>query len=508
MKLAEVFGNNMVLQQKTAVPVWGEAAPGERITVTVQGQTVETCADSNGKWELRLNPLQASEHETLRVTGQTGGIELNNVAVGEVWLAGGQSNMEFHMRYDRDFEAEKKNCFNPNIRMFDYPLVISEEARKRFDFSENFGFWRPCDQDNLQWYSAVAYYFARDLQKALQVPVGIIGVNCGGSRSACWMDEETLDRCGRIWMDEYLQGLSAIPDLEAAEEAFYNSPMADHTHPFDNPASERMLFGMEEEELLQLFSLFSASEAMVIGPWHEWRPCGLYHTMLERVMPYAVRGVIWYQGECDEDHPEIYADMMEGLVGLWRSRWGRDLPFITTQLAPLDVRVGNGGKEYPKLREQQRLLTERMRGVYLTSTGDVGHPYDVHPKAKQPVGRRMALLARGHVYGEEILCDAPVPDQWERDGSRLRIAFANADGGLFLNGDSVNALHLYGGDAEIPAEEVKAVVQGNELLIDLGTKYAAESSIRVEFAATPYYEVNLYNKAQIPALPFSLVLPV
>ena len=194
-------------------------------------------------------------------------------------------------------------------------------------------------------------------------------------------------------MDDYEEGLRKIPDIEAAEEEFYNSPMADHTNPFANEMTNRMLYGMSEKELLQLFTQFSGSDVMVIGPWHEWRPCGIYHTMAERVIPYAARGVIWYQGESDEDHPDIYADMMEGLIGLWRNKWGIDLPFIMTQLAPLGTTIGKGGEEYPKLREQQRIVAGRVENVYLCSIGDVGNSYDIHPKEKQPVGHRMALIA-------------------------------------------------------------------------------------------------------------------
>ena len=504
MTLSEMFGNNMVLQQGLDVPVWGEAEPGEKISVCIQGQITETCADSDGKWEVRLKPLYASEKEEMTILGQSESIRLSNVAVGEVWIASGQSNMEFQMRYDKDYEAEKDVCFNPNIRMYDYPLVVTEEARRRFDFSENYGFWRNCDEENLQWYSAVGYYFARDLQKALQVPVGIIGLNCGGSRSSCWMDEETLTKCGKIWMDDYEEGLRKIPDIEAAEEEFYNSPMADHTNPFANEMTNRMLYGMSEKELLQLFTQFSGSDVMVIGPWHEWRPCGIYHTMAERVIPYAARGVIWYQGESDEDHPDIYADMMEGLIGLWRNKWGIDLPFIMTQLAPLGTTIGKGGEEYPKLREQQRIVAGRVENVYLCSIGDVGNSYDIHPKEKQPVGHRMALIARGHVYGEDLLCDAPVPEKWERDGNRLEIAFANTDRKLVLDGDSVNALKIFSGNEEMPADAFDTTIKDNCMIIELNENYGSEQDLRVEFASTPYYEVNLYNTSQIPALPFKL----
>ena len=152
MQVAEVFGNRMVLQRETIIPVWGTAVPGERVRIEIQGQTCETVTDPKGEWRTDLEPLETSFEETMIVAGKTEKLVFSQVAVGEVWIAAGQSNMEFHMRYDKDFEEEKTSVLNPQIRFFDYPLVPTEEARKRFDYSENFGFWRPCDADNLQWF--------------------------------------------------------------------------------------------------------------------------------------------------------------------------------------------------------------------------------------------------------------------------------------------------------------------------------------------------------------------
>lgn len=502
MKVAEPFGNNMVLQRGTAVPVWGEAEPGETVTIRLQGQETWTKADSNGNWCTKLEPLHTSWDETFEINGQREAIRFCHVAIGEVWIAAGQSNMEFHMRYDKDYEEAKKNCFNPDIRMFDYPVVISEEARKRFDFSENFGFWRTCDTENLQWFSAVGYYFAKYLQDALHVPVGIIGLNCGGTRSACWMDEETVRRCGRVWLDDYEQGLKDIPDLQKAEEQFYQSPVADHTRPFENALSDRLMYGAPVEELKQAYENMASLGILEIGPWHEFRPSGVYHTMLERVAPYAANGVLWYQGESDEDHPEIYGDMMQGLIELWRKKWNSELPFITVQLAPLGTEIGRGGEAYPELRRQQELLSKKVSGVYLAATGDIGNTYDIHPKEKQPIGKRMALLARGHVYGERILCDAPVPEKYARNGRRIEITFAHAEGGLIVKGSAVNALQVFCGGKEIEPFLFQTEIRDNVLTICIPASCEPEKAVEVVFAGTPYFEVNLYNRAEIPALPF------
>ena len=501
MNVSEMFGDNLVLQREMRVPVWGEAAPGETVTVSIQGQTVKTKANELGKWTAYLAPMSASEQETLTVACGAESRSFRNVAVGEVWLAAGQSNMEFHMRYDKDYSLEVRHCENPNIRVYDYPVVESERARAMFDYSENYGFWKPCTPENLQWFSAVGYYFARDLQKTLGVPVGIVGMNCGGSRSHNWMDEESIRKYGPAWLEEYEQGLLAIGDLAVEEELFYTGPKADHSHPFDDPVSDRLMYGVTLPELKRCFEAWASAGALKIGPWHEWRPAGLYHMMTERVMPFAVRGVLWYQGESDEAHPELYADMMHGLIALWREKWGRKLPFLMAQLAPFGEELAPGGRMFPKLREIQEEISRREEEVYLASTGDVGHPYDIHPKEKQPVGKRMALLAEGHIYGMDVLCDAPTPDALTREGNTVLVHFANAAGGLVLKGERLNALEVLAGGKTLPEGAVSAVVEGETLRIVLPTS-VSEQAIELRFAMTPYFVVNLYNRSGVAALPF------
>ena len=505
MKTAEIFGNGMVLQQGQPVSVWGTAQPGEKIFVKIQDQEASAVVNEDGKWCVLLKPLTVSYYEIMTVYGQSEKICFDNVAVGEVWIAAGQSNMEFHMRYDRDFSQEESCCSNPAIRFYDTPVVSTEKMRELFDYSENFGFWRSCNAENLQWYSAVGYYFAKYLEMSLKVPVGIIGLNCGGTRSVCWMDEETASAAGPEWLEDYENGLRDIPDIQRAEADFYRTPMADHTHPFDNPVSDRMMYGLSLEELKASFEKMEELGGLIIGPWHEWRPCGLYHTMVEHVCPYTAKGVLWYQGESDEDHPDIYAKMLSGLIALWRRKWNSNLPFIVVQLAPLGVEIGKGGREYPALRAQQQLVAETVPDVFLVSTGDAGNTYDIHPKEKQPVGRRMALLARGHIYKEnDLLCDAPVPDHVDISGQVISVHFKNADMGLLLKGDIssyIEVILLAGKNATVGV--VKSVSVRDEILdIYIDAENGVEKLLEIRFAQMPYYHMGLYNKADIPALPF------
>ena len=499
LTVSELFGNDMVLQREREISVWGTAEKHVKITVDFQGRTAETVSDGEGKWRVKLPPMPASRGGVLTVRDRKETVTFENVAVGEVWLAGGQSNMEFYMRYDKDLKAQLPECENPDIRFFDYPRVPCEKAGERRDYSA-FGWWRTCTPENLQWFSAVGYYFARDLQRALGVPVGIVGCNCGGTRSCCWMDEETIRECGPEWLEDYEKGVAEIGDLAAAEEQYLSLAFTDNSNPFENAILDKFMYGIPQEEMAA--GLAGMEENMLvgnrIGPWHEWRPAGLYRRMVEHICPFTLRGVIWYQGESDETHPDRYADMMCGLIGLWRRRWGAEMPFIMAQLAPYET----GGQAYPALRERQVEVTERMEQVWLVPTGDVGSDYDIHPKEKQPIGVRMALSARGHVYGEKLLCDAPVCAGASRDGNSAVIRFGNAAGGLTVKGNRVQALEVLAGDSAVPPESWTAEAEGDALRIRFRDGIPAEK-VTVRFAKTPYFEVNLYNAAGIPAFPFA-----
>lgn len=524
LKLAELFGDNMVLQQGKKVNIWGSGTPNQIVTVRVQDKSCQTRVAEGGQWRVEVPELKASKQETLTVHSGDEEIILKNVAIGEVWLAGGQSNMEFFMRYDKDFNETVKHCENSDIRFFDYPEVPAERFRDTKDYSE-YGFWRLCNEENIQYYSAVAYYFARDLQKALDVPVGIVACNCGGTRACCWMDEASVQKYGPIWQEEYEAGVAAIKDLKAAEEVYANNPMCDKAHPFDNEFTDRLLYGLSEEEMLaqlaQLAPNGDMSEMNPIGPWHEWRPSGLYHTMLKHVAPYTIRGVIWYQGESDDIHADIYEGMMEGVIRCWRKEWNDELPFIMTQLAPLGEALPPGGRYYPLIRDAQEAVVKKLPQVYCASIGDVGSGHDIHPKEKQPVGHRMALLARGHVYGENILCEAPMLEDAVYADGQIDLSFSNAEEGLLLknhedqmkSSDSlsankaqgsahVNALTVYVSDHVVNEALYDVTLKDNHMLITFKSVQPTAGTIKISFARTSYYEVNVYNVADIPMKPF------
>ncbi len=502
MRLAAVFQDGMVLQHGKKVPVWGWAAPGEQICISIAGQKVCGVAGDSGYFMLWLEPLEVCRDTDMVITGEGALLHIHHVAIGEVWLAGGQSNMEFYMRYDKDFR-KGGDYSNKNIRFYDVPEIAYEGQDKDRDYSL-FGFWRPCDMDNIQYYSAVAWAFADKIEDYLNIPIGIIGCNWGGTRAVCWMDETFAKQYAKPWLDDYEAGLKAIPDMDAYIKAYKSDSFNDRTHPFDNPLSDKLSYGVSPEEqarlLREVFPGDSAA-AIVIGPCHEWRPCGLYHTMLEKVMPYGIRGFLWYQGEGDADHSDIYGQVLEGVIRCWRQGWKAELPFILTQLAPFDEMYDPSAAAYPALRKCQDEICDRMSGVYCTSIGDLGSRHDIHPKEKRPVGQRMALLALHYVYGMELLCECPKAMGCHLKDQTIWVDFRDGDG-LYIRDDQRPPVELFGEEGQkIATGDYEISVQKDCLVIRLIKSYPIK---RLEFACTPYHEVNVYNGAGLPVKPFSL----
>lgn len=494
MKLPMIFSDHMVLQRGKPIAIWGEADPGSAVTIQLQkwGEAIaETVAltDSAGAWRAALPPQDAARGLTLRVSD----IILYDVLIGEVWIAGGQSNMEYWLHFDAEKQQALSKPENPDIRFFDYPKVSFEGELERYDYSD-FGFWRRCNSEELPWFSAVGYYFAERLQAALDVPVGIVGCNWGGTNAACWMDGSDLrGNAGEVWLTDHEQRLAAM-DQDDYIQWYLSDYSHIPNHPIPGDWVDILYPGLTREAQLKWLETPKSRYDGVIGPLHHCRPCALYHLMLEKVAPFAAKGVIWYQGESDWPHADIYDGVLSHMIRAWRRLWGEELPFLMVQLAPFEAWLSESGENYPTLRACQQRVAEQLPQVYLCSSGDAGMRWDIHPKHKRPIGERLALLARGHVYGENILCDAPMLNNARREGNRALLHFDHGEG-LRIEGDSVHALKVNG-------QVCPAWVEGECLVIDL----PMAGRWKIEFAWQGYYEINLYNAAGIPALPFRILL--
>ena len=527
LKTALMFKDRAVLQRDKKIAVWGQADSGAEVRVSVQGQSAETKADADGKWCALIGPLNMSWKEEMTITAGEDTLVLKDLMVGDVWFAGGQSNMEFHMRYDADVAAEKEVCENPAIRFFDYPEVSFVGQIDMADYGKNYGFWRDCNAENLERFSAVAYYCVKDLQAKYQIPVGILACNWGGTPVMAWIPEDVAAQNGDAHrIDEYHQQLAAL-DLEEYDRKFMNKPGSFHTDIIGDPFSDFMMFGCEPDELQQKLGEMMAAAGidptqvnfeelqLPMGPKHEWRPAGVYESMLLPCVPYGIKGFLWYQGCSDADRPEDahgYEKAFPALIRHWRGLWKDDtLPFLFVQLAPLDHWFMTDGVYYPITRAAQQMTADTVPGTAMAVTTDVGMQWDIHPKKKQPVGHRLALLAENYVYGDkDVLCEAPTLKALAVEDGKAVLTFENAGDGLHLTktvpyGQEVGAqtaggLRIFQNGEEVDLAGAKAEACGDKLVIMCEAIRAGVPS-RAEMAMTKWYLVNLYNSAEIPARP-------
>ena len=512
LQTAAIFSEGMILQREKPVVIWGSAAAGEEVTVSIQGQSTKAVADAQGRWEAVLTPLTASDRETLVV--KTAGEELciGDVAVGEVWIAGGQSNMEFPMRFEK-YRDKELGTVNENLRFYDVPEICYEGQDQDFNY-DNVAVWRKAEGDDLTCFSAVGYYFQKEIAEKLSVPVGIVGCNWGGSRSCAWMKPETIERVGKPWIRLYEDSIADL-DMEQYWKEQRTNPMNDRGNPNVGPFDAFILPRTPSAEEIQAFFAQMMKQAGIesdsaapggIPASREivdakTRPGCLYEHMVRKTAPYTARGVLWYQGESDDvtGLQQLYTAMLTGLIADWREVWrDQTLPFLIVQLPGwrswLDIR----NEDYATIRRCQQEVADTVDGVYLASIADVGEERDIHPKDKRTVGHRLALLARNHIYGEELLCEAPAAEAVQRDGKKITVTFANAGSGLKITGEKVQALDLTC-DGKAAAYTAKA--DGDRLEITLADK--PEGRVKVAFAQGDWYQVNLYNGADIPAVPFA-----
>lgn len=499
LKVNELFQSNMILQQGKPCCVWGTAQAGEKITVSIQGKTASVITDKKAEWMVQVPPLTMSEEETMCISNGIEKILLTNIAVGEVWIAGGQSNMEFWMHYEKHFQEEKQVCHNPLIRFYDVPEIAYNGQREEFDYSK-MAVWRTCTEENLDYFSGVGYFFAKKLQHDLKVPVGIIGCNWGGTTASAWMKKESVQKVGKPW----------IADHEKAKESWnmdeYWKTMHGYAgnntgNPFESPANDLLLYKTPSQEEIQKFfdtvykSGFFDPKLLTLGV--SSFPGVLYEHMLKAIVPFGIRGVIWYQGESDEPHADIYDKMLTQLISDWRELWKEEFPFLMVQLPGYESWLDGPQTRYNELREAQKKTADTVINCWLTSISDAGEQFDIHPKDKKTPGQRLALLAEGKVYGMDLLCEAPYPVDITVEEDKIRIHFDNAFGGLVVDGENLSAMEI------IPKQTFFWKIEGENLVLTIPE---LKKNTQIRFAKQLFYRVNLKNMAGIPAMPFEYTI--
>jgi sialate O-acetylesterase len=466
VQLPALFSDNMVLQQGVAVPVWGWAEDGEVIAVKFKGQKVSTTAH-NGKWSLRLRNLRPGGPDVLAITTKAETIQFTNVLVGEVWVCSGQSNMQLPLSQAFQPEADIASATNSMIRLFSVPRVKSDTPTVRLNAS-----WKVCSPEVISGFTAVGYYFGRDLQRDRKVPVGLIQSDWGGSPAEVWMSRESLETNPRYQAE--------ILDRYPADLKNYQAALA--------------AYEKEKAEAQSKGEPFRKNP-----PWPTWKPTELYNGMIAPLIPYAIKGAIWYQGESNAGRAEQYRTLFPDMIRNWRRDWGQgDFPFLEVQLAPF-MKIQDQPQEsgWAELREAQLLATKLLPNVGLAVITDVGDPADIHPKKKQPVGARLALAARAIAYGERLEYSGPIyAGAGFRDG-KVVLQFDHVGRGLEARDGELKGFAVCGDDRRFVW--AKAEIVGRTVVVS-SPEVPKPVAVRYGWADCPV--VNLWNKDGLPASPF------
>lgn len=508
LKLNKCFGDHMVLQRNKKVTLWGIANHNQTVKIQIQGQNISTQANSNGQFFAELKPLATSFNETLIVKTDQEQLIFHDVAIGEVWLCGGQSNMEFPMGYDCELEKEKKSCPNNLIRYFDYPEVSYTGEIKEFNYDKTFGFWRKCTVDNLKYFSAVGYYFAKKLnEKIPNTPIGLLACNWGGTLISCWMDKETLIKSnGKKILDDYQEQLNKITNLKEYQKNYKLQKGNIHTSMFQDPVTNWIMTGTPMSEVDQKLAKQGKKREtwlpQQIGPYSERRPNGLYETMLKHVAPYTIRGVLWYQGEADAKYADIYQKQLVNMIKLWRNLFkDENLPFLIVQLAPFIHQFGDWGNNWPIIRQAQQWVTDNIPYTALAVITDSGMKMNIHPLSKRNVGYRLAYQALNKIYDQKQLCEAPTLIKAIKKHQKLKLYFDNVGEGLHLDNslEWIDGLEIIDHEKIYDHLPIKKI--DKEYIILDSTGLDDLKHFIVSICEKDYYCMNLKNSAGIPVRP-------
>jgi sialate O-acetylesterase len=610
VSLPKIFSDNMVLQRETAISIWGTANAGEKITVTLNKQIVSAIADASGKWSVKLKSEKAKTNLTLKIVGENT-IEIQNVAIGEVWLCTGQSNMEWTVGQSINAEKELASSENPHIRHIKIAKTVNTVPQN--DVAE--GSWKLSNPINTKDFTGICYFFARDLYNELKVPIGLINASWDGTNIETWISREGFESSdefremiakipkvdldaftkqkvgGKLAQIEQMQGVK-LSDFNA--EAFNNLSYNDSKLPamnipelwdsqalgtFDGVVWLRKIVELTAEQAAKSATLelakiddndISYVNGLEVGKTNQWDaprkykiPSGIlkagknlivvkitdtgqgggiygdakdvkinfgdetislagkwkfqvesvqtgatvneypslaFNSMINPLIPFAVRGAIWYQGESNAGRSYQYRKAFPLLINDWRAKWKTDFPFYFVQLATYTT-AGNSneGSGWAELREAQTMtLATPKTGMAVTT--DVGNPKDIHPTNKQTVAKRLAAIAFNRIYKKRMIDSGPMFKLLKSLGNKAVITFENVGGGLITTNANgiVKGFEVAGSDQTFYAADAKIVGNTIEITSD---KVAVPIAVRFGWIGDAS-ACNLFNREGFPAVPF------
>jgi sialate O-acetylesterase len=482
--VAPLFTDNAVVQRDKTIPVWGAATPAEKIVVTFSGQRREATAGPDGRWIALLDPLAATTEGADLVVAGTNSITVRNVVVGEVWLCSGQSNLEWPVARADHAAAEIAAANFPLLRHVKINHTVADAPAATVATTG----WQAATPQTVGAFSAVAYFFARDLHQKIGVPIGIVDVSWGGTPIESWMSPAALASSPAFAVVD-LRWQQTVAEFPMRQRE-YDSAQASRTQ---GEAAARTRGKTAHDTFLRQ----NPRPIPPPGPGHPWQPRSLFNGMINPLLPYALRGFVWYQGENNVDRPAEYHALFAAMITAWRSHFGQgDLPFFWVNLASFRYPNDPTGLLAAALREAQTktlAVTNTAQAVAI----DIGDPNNIHPTNKQEVGRRLALLARHRVYGFVGDDTGPTFAGTTLEGSGMRVRFTHASGGLIAYHKPVQSLQLAGRDRVFHPAQAR---------IDRDTLWVSSPRVRepvaVRYAWANAPEANLYNGAGLPAVPF------
>lgn len=487
--LPNVIGSNMVLQRETEVPIWGWATPSEAIKVTLSTEkgdtlhTLTTQAGPNGNWQIKIPSMEAGGPYILNVVGNNS-LELRNILFGEVWVCSGQSNMQWSVNASKDNVKEIAAAKYPNIRLFYVPRRASGLLQNNVIAN-----WKETTPETIPNFSAVAYYFGRKLHTDLNVPIGLINTSWGGTRIEPWTPPV---------------GFANVPALKSISQEI-ETVQSNYRQNLTSKIIEIEEWIDKTKKALETDEILT-QPPIINHPFNNHtRPTSIYNNMIHPLIPYAIRGAIWYQGESNVREGMKYHKKMKALIQGWRKVWQQgEFPFYFVQLAPFNynrnaTRRGIKPNPYvlPKLWESQTATLD-IPNTGMVVTTDISNINDIHPRNKQAVGYRLALWALAKNYNKDLVFSGPLFKDFQVNEDKIRISFEHVGGGLMSSdGEPLTWFEIAGEDKQY--HDAEATIEGNTISV---TSQSVTNPIAVRFGWNQIAEPNLVNKEGLPASPF------
>ena len=482
IRLPAVISDNMVLQAEGRVSLWGWADPNEEINVAVSWRKVDWTiqADNAGKWSFQMTAPEVGGPYEITLKGKNT-ITVKNILAGEVWVCSGQSNMQMALQQAANAKEEIAAAKYPQIRLFTVTRKVAEKPQ-----DDCTGQWVVCSPETVGDFSAVGCFFGRDLHKELKQPIGLIHTSWGGTPAEAWTSPVALQENPNLEpiLKRYKEALAVYPQAKAK----YEEALAK----WKDATKQAKTEGKQAPP----------RPGQPMGPDNPNSPSGLYNAMIAPLIPYTIRGAIWYQGESNAGRAYQYRDLFPTMIKSWWNAWGQegqeDFAFLFVQLANfMDVKEQPGDSTWAELREAQ-LLTLELPNTGMAVIVDIGDAKNIHPVNKQDVGKRLALWALANSYGKKVVYSGPIYKAMEKKDHRIILSFDHVGGGLVAkSGETLKGFAIAGADRKFVWADAR--IEGDKIVVS-SEKVTDPVAVRYAWADNPV--CNLYNQADLPASPF------